>query len=86
MGPPCAAGVESNLPGVDTAQGGVAASQFQPIHHIGVLHEPEVQQHTGNAGPDRNQFHSLLGIHPRLVRRDCRDQEHALVQHALTLN
>ena len=40
-------------------------------------------QHAGDAVADRYQLHPPFGLHPRCVGRCNRDEQHALVQHAV---
>ena len=62
---------------------GIAASEFQPLHHVGVLHKPEMQGNPGNAGTDRDERCALIRTDARQIATDRRDQQHTLVQHAI---
>src|ERR1700722_1102233 len=72
-------GVEGDPLGVDAAQAGVAASEFQPLHHVGMFHKSEMQGNPGNASADRDELHALLWIDAGRIAADRRNQHYPLV-------
>ena len=48
-----------------------------------MFHKSEMKRHAGDPGADRRQLDTLVGIDARRVGGDDRDQQHALVQHAI---
>ena len=61
----------------------MAARELQPLHHIGMFHESEMQGDPGDASTDRRELYPLVRIDPRRIATDRRDQQHPLVQHAI---
>src|SRR5271166_6162690 len=64
---------------VDAAQTGIAASEFQPLQHVGVFHKSEMQGNPGDAGADRDERYALVGIDARRGAADRLDQQDTLV-------